>query len=87
VGAGSGYDEEARILGPGFGACLIFSYGFRPSPLDLAHVKVRVYSSAFTATFSTRRDRTSASALGGRKVSFLEKSETDWWAKYVVSVR
>ena len=81
-----GYDAESRNILPGGGAAVVFCYGFRPSPLDLAHVKLNIVSSAFECRMSTRQDRTYCHPKGGFAASFLEKSLTEWWGKYVIAV-
>ena len=86
VGCSAGYDNDSRVIYGGGGACVVFSYGFLPTLFDLAHVKIRLQTSAFTGQFSTRTDRTSLTAEGGHQVSFLEKTQTEWWVKYVVLI-
>lgn len=82
------FDTEARTLREKDGAVLLFAYGFRPSIVDPAHVKLRVQASAFQGQFSTRRDRTHAdSATGAQRAGFLEKSLSENWAKYVLLIR
>lgn len=85
VGASAGYDYESRSLMPGGGAAVVFCYGFRPSLVD-AHVKLSISTSAFTAKVTTRRDRTSCDAVGGYVAGFLEKTLSEWWAKYVILI-
>ena len=81
-----GFDFDSRSISPG-GCAIIFAYGYCPSLVSKAHVKVDVDSTAFRLTMSTRPDRTSIDAIGGFYVGFLEKSLTDWWAKYVIEVK
>ena len=85
VGVGGGYDAEARTVLPG-GAVVLFAYASRPSLVDLAHVKVVLQTSAFTAQVSTRPDRTECSVVGGFTAGYLEKSTSDVWAKFVLLV-
>jgi hypothetical protein len=85
VGGGAGYDAESRSIMPN-GVAVVFAYGFRPSIVDKAHVKVCVFTSAFTATVATRKDRTNCEAVGGCCAGYLEKSLTEWWGKYVLVV-
>ena len=87
VGMGSGFDAEARTLMGHGGAAVVFAYGFRPSPIDLAHVKVVVQTSAFEAQVSTRPNRTECAAVGGFNCGYLEKSLSDIWAKYVLLIK
>eukprot|EP01042_Synura_sphagnicola_P000008 gene8-9_t len=74
-----GYDAESRSVLPG-GCVVVFAYGYLPTLVDKAHVKVDVGSKAFNITFSTRANRSTCEPLGGKHVGFLEKSLTDWWA-------
>ena len=87
IGAGHQFfDSESNTLMPVCGCAVVFAYGFTPSIVDLAHVKVKLFTTAFESQLSTRRDRTSCSAVGGCAVRFAEKSLTDWWGKYVLLV-
>jgi hypothetical protein len=85
VGVGGGFDPESRAILPG-GAVVLFAYAFRPSPIDLAHVKVLVQTSAFTTRASTRPNRTECSAVGGFTVGYLEKSLSDVCCKCVLLI-
>lgn len=81
-----GYDSAARCVLPG-GFVLIFAWGFMPSLVDLAHVKVVVSTSVCAVTVSTRKNRSQCDSVEqGFSVGFLEKSLKDWWAKYVLVV-
>eukprot|EP01041_Mallomonas_annulata_P004154 gene4154-8257_t len=84
--AAKGYEMESCTLVPG-GAMVMFAFAHRPSLLDKAHIKFDVVTTAFTATVSTRQNRTVCESLGNFRVGFLEKSLTDWWGKYVLLVR
>jgi hypothetical protein len=84
VGGRNGYDPESRSIMPNGGVAVIFAYGYRPSLVDKAHVKVCVFTSAFTANVATRKDRTNCEAVGGCCAGFLEKSLSQWWCKYVL---
>lgn len=82
----SGYDEESRTL-MGGGAAVVFAFGFIPSPIDPAHVKLEIVTTAFNATVSTRPNATrSCVAVGGYMAGYHEKSLADYWAKYVIIV-
>ena len=85
-GAQKGYDEESRTLKGGGSAVVVFAFGFLPTPIDMAHVRVNIVTSAFNATVSTRPNRTSCVAVGGYTAGYLEKSLTDYWSKYVIIV-
>ena len=65
---------------------MVFCYGFRPSIVDAGHVRATIYTSAFTARVSNKRDKTTCDAVGGYTAGFLEKSLSEWWAKYVILV-
>lgn len=86
LGASAGYDEESRVLSARGGGCVLFAYGFTPSLFDPAHVTVKMYTSAFTGEFSTRKGGTQAEAAGGHRVSFLEKTRAEWGTKCVLLV-
>ena len=68
------------------GAVVVFAYANRPSIIDLAHVKLVMQTSAFTAQVSTRPDRTECSVVGGFTAGYLEKSTADVWGKFVLLV-
>lgn len=85
-GKDSGYDAETRSIAPNGGAVILFAYGFLPTLVDLAHVKVEITTTAFHSMVSTRPNRTYCEPLGGFSAGFLEKSLTDWWGKYVILV-
>lgn len=80
-----GFDSESQSVLPG-GAVMLFAYGFVPTILDLSHVKIKVSTSAFEALCSTRSNRSNSETKGTHSVAFLEKSLTDWWAKYVIQI-
>jgi hypothetical protein len=81
-----GYDSDSHCIKPG-GFVMLFGFGFLPTILDLAHVKLFITTSAFTATVATRKDRTVMDQVNQEfSVVFLEKSLSDWWAKYVILV-
>lgn len=86
VKASAGFDSESRSIMPGGGAAVLFAYGHRPSLIDPAAVTVSMYTSAFTALVSTRKESTTCDAVGGYVVRFLEKSVTELWTKYVILV-
>lgn len=85
VGGPDSYDEEAMCVMP-LGVAVVFAHGFVPSLVDLAHVQVNIVTTAFSARCATRNGRTGCTAVGGYRVSFLEKSVTEWWAKFVILV-
>ena len=81
-----GYDSESRTIMGGGGAGVVFAYGFVPTPIDPGHVKVGLLTSAFHATVSTRPNSTVCAAVGGYTAGYLEKSLSDYWAKFVIVV-
>ncbi len=85
LGGKEGFDAESHTILPR-GSVIVFAYGFTPNPVDLAHVKIRVFTTAFNSQISTRKDRTNCVAIGGCTARYLEKSLTDWWGKYVILV-
>ena len=85
-GVGPGFDTESRTLLANGGACIVFAYGNRPTLLDLAHVKISIFGTAFNATLSTRKNRTTCEGVGGCNAGYLEKSLEDYWGKYVVCI-
>jgi hypothetical protein len=50
------------------------------------HVKFDVATTAFEAMMATRENRSECTPQAGYHAPFLEKSRTDWWAKYVIVV-
>lgn len=77
----------SMTIAMGGGSVLIFAYGGMPTPLDLKHIHLEVKTTAFKAVISTRTQESSrAQAQPGLWTSFLEKSQTDWWGKYVLAI-
>lgn len=85
-GVGAGYDSAARAVQPLGGAAVVFGQGKRPSLISLEHVKLVIRTNAFSAMLATRQNRAECTSMAGFFASFLEKSRTDWWAKYVIIV-
>lgn len=86
-GIGQGFNHSARSIEPFGGAAIVFATGKRPTLLNLEHVKVVIKTTAFKAMVATRENRSSCEPVAGFNSSFLEKSRTDWWAKYVIVVK
>jgi len=79
------YDESGKCLASRkFSCALVVAYGYRPTVVDLAHVKIKVQSSAGEIFIATRKNRSQLTLAAGYKGGFYEKSVTDWWAKFVV---
>jgi hypothetical protein len=87
MGVGSGYNATSKSIGPFGGAAFIFATGKRPSLFSLEHVKVLFQTTAFKSMVATRDNRSTCDPLAGFTCSFLEKSRTDWWSKYVICVK
>lgn len=85
-GVGDGYDPAARTLRAHGGAVVVFAKGNRPSLVSKEHVKFDVATTAFEAMMATRENRSECTPQAGYHAPFLEKSRTDWWAKYVIVV-
>jgi len=85
-GAGGGYDPDSRSLGASGGAVVIFAYGYIPTLTDLAHVKLKIFSSAFSAVISTRRNRTDISNRNGFHAGYVEKVQGEYWSKSVIVI-
>ncbi|KAJ1434359.1 hypothetical protein B484DRAFT_290199 [Ochromonadaceae sp. CCMP2298] len=87
MGAGDGYDADSRSLSGGGGAAVFFAYGGAPSLTNLAHVKLSLFTSAFNAEQSTRKDRSSVTNHSGFHAGYLEKNQTDYWSKSVIVIK
>jgi len=81
-----GYDSESQTIPPG-GIALVFAYGFRPSLLDAAHVKLLFHTNFFNGTLTTRYNSTNIDTMGNCRIQFLEKLVTDSFAKYVLLLK
>mmetsp|Transcript_19612 Transcript_19612/g.26880 ORF Transcript_19612/g.26880 Transcript_19612/m.26880 type:complete len:358 (-) Transcript_19612:52-1125(-) len=86
IGVNLSFEPDSRTLLSHGGAAVVFTYGYAPSLTDLAHVKAKIVTSAFTAEVSTRKNRMDCEATAGHTAGYLEKSQTDWWAKCVICV-
>jgi hypothetical protein len=85
-GVGEGYDETSRSLKANGGSIVVFAKGNRPSLVSKEHVKFDIVTTAFKAMMATRENRSECRSQAGFHAPFLEKSRTDWWAKYVIVV-
>eukprot|EP01041_Mallomonas_annulata_P001683 gene1683-3255_t len=79
------FDEESRSIAPN-GVVVLFAYAYSPSPIDVGHVKVLVFTPAFTATLSSRKRDTKCESQGGFATGFLEKTLDRWWSKNVILI-
>jgi hypothetical protein len=84
-GAG-GFDEDSQSLQAGGGTALVFVFAHAPSLVSKAHSKIDVRTSAFSGTLSTRVNRSSINEIRPFQAAFLEKSQAEFWSKYVVIV-
>lgn len=82
---GSNYYSESRALLPG-GFVVIFAWGYSPTPVESGAVHIDISTDYYTITLSNTSLKTRANSFGGQKVSFLEKSSSQWWSKYVMHV-
>jgi len=83
------YDEINCLLKPG-GAIIFFAWGVPPSLNQDGGIFLHVETNAFVCSLLDRASPlTSVETLAGRqcKCVFLEKSISDWWAKYWVLVK
>ena len=79
------YDASSQCLLPEKYSCtMVFAHGYMPTMVDLAHVKIKIHSSAGEIFVATRKNRSQLNLESGYKGGFHEKSVTDWWAKFVV---
>lgn len=83
---GDGYVSTTHTLRENGGVAVLFGYGKLPTIVDLAHVKLRVQSTAFTALLSSRPIGTTCESNSGFSAGFIEKTLTEWWAKYVLLI-
>ena len=86
LGVGKGYDADSRTLLNNGGAAVVFAYGARPSLLDLAHVKIKLFSTAFTAVVTTRESKTKCNRKDNFRATLKEKSEYRYGSKVVILV-
>ena len=83
------YDELNCLLKPG-GAIIFFAWGVPPSLNQDGAIYLQIETNAFTCTLVDRKSPlTRAETLLGCqcKCIFLEKSISDWWAKYWVLIK
>lgn len=83
------YDELNNLLKPG-GAIIFFSWGVPPSLNNEGRIHLFIETNAFTCNLLDRNSPlTSIDVLPGceQKCIFVEKSISDWWAKYWVLVK
>jgi len=82
------YDTEQGILRAG-GVIIFFGWGVVPNLIQPGSVFMTIETNGFTCDLADQKDSsTSASAMPGYQVGFLEKSydEGGWWAKYWLKV-
>jgi len=78
------FDAEQGLLKPG-GCVLFFGWGVVPNLLQPGNVVMSIETNACEVDLSIRTNYSGAKA--GYHVGFLEKSVTEWWAKYWLLVR
>ena len=81
----TGYHNRTRLLASG-GYCVVFIWANTPSALDVGHFKAKIYSSSFSLTVASTQRETYADRKGGFYISFLEKTVTNNWCKYVTII-
>lgn len=86
LGVNGGYDTNSKVIFPGGGAAVFFAFGGRPSLISKEHVKMKIRTTAFSSMLATRESRSDCTAQAGFSPAFLEKTRTDWWAKFVISI-
>jgi hypothetical protein len=82
------FDKEQGTLHAG-GVIIFFGWGVVPNLLQAGSVFMSIETNGFVAYLADQKGRaTSATALPGYQVGFLEKSYDDsgWWAKYWILV-
>lgn len=83
------YDKEQGILHAG-GVILFFGWGAVPNLLQVGNVCMHIETNGFVSIMTDHKSSvTTATAMPGYQVGFLEKSYDDsgWWAKYWLLVR
>lgn len=79
------YKSYSRTIMPR-GSVLVFAWGHSPTPMESGAVKLIVSTDYFQLTISSEIAGTSVDTVGSHKVSFLEKSASQWWSKYVIHI-
>jgi hypothetical protein len=81
----TGYEAESRCIMPG-GAAIVFACAHHPSPIEVGHLKAIIDCPSFTATVASTQRESSCESKGAFLVGFLEKSVSEWYAKYCLVV-
>jgi hypothetical protein len=81
----TGFDRKYRIIRSN-GQAVIFISANNPSPLDIGHLKARIYSPSFSLSIASTQRETSCTGRGGFHVGLLEKTVAEWWCKFVVLI-
>lgn len=84
------YDETTGVLGPG-AAIIFFAWGSPPSLKYEGQILMNIETNAFHCNLLNKKSvlssLTSIEALPGYHCTLLERSITEWWAKYWVLVK
>ncbi len=81
------YDETNCILGPG-AAIIFFAWGSPPSLKDEGQIFMNIETNTFYCNLLNKKSPlTAIEALPGFYCTFLERSISEWWAKYWVIVK
>lgn len=81
----TGFESKHRVIRPG-GRCILLLWANTPSPMDVGHLKAKVYSTSFSMTIASTQMETFCKAKDGFEVGLLEKAVAEWWSKYVVLI-
>lgn len=82
-----GYDADARLIAKENGAVVVFGVANTPNLVQKGHIKININSTAFSIQVSTRKSGGEAEGNEAYTISFLEKSITEWWAKYAIIIK
>ena len=79
------YDAVSQCMpAEKYSTAVVFAFGYLPTLVDLAHLRIKIFSSAGEIFVGTRMNRSELKLESGYSGGFYEKTVTDWWAKYVV---
>jgi hypothetical protein len=81
----TGFESKRRLIRSG-GRCVMLLWANTPSPMDVGHIKAKIYSSSFSMTIASTQMETVCHAKEGFEVGLLEKAVAEWWSKYVVLI-
>lgn len=79
------FESETKTILP-TGCAVVFAYADSPNLYESGNVLLSIDSTAFEVTLATHKNRSMAKNKQGFEVSFIEKSSSEWWSKYVLLV-